>query len=161
METLTPFQIVGLILGSALGLLAVWLLFKKWVVKLPPMYPLPIQTIFIYFMVFTSGVLVLSTRSPGSMAYGLLLCFVGLSIFLPEQTALRFAGIYLLLIIMCLLDVWGRLQINEPFFQPRKMTEWWAGGFGLVWGLGILFAWHRWHTGRTANMKDAEDPPNP
>jgi len=156
MNELSPFQIVGLILGASFGLTAIWWLSKKWISGLTPMYPLPIQTLFLYCTVFTTGILVLSTRAPGAWVYGLLLCFTGLAIFLPEQKALRFAGLYLLLLVMSLLDVWGRLQMDDPFFQPKKINEWWAGGFGLIWGLGVLFIWHRWHTARTENAESLD-----
>ncbi len=144
MDQLGPLQIVGLIMLASGAFAAVWYFGSRLLRRLPPMMPLPIQLMFTYCTLFTVGIVLISTRASALLPLGILLSFVGLAIFLPEQLAARFFGVFLLLLLLSLLAVLQQLRTDQPLFQPQRLSVWIAGIFALVWGMGILFAWRRW-----------------
>jgi hypothetical protein len=113
---------------------------RRW----SPMLPVPIQSMFTYCALFTLGIAFLSTRAPILVPFGLVFTFVGIAIFLPEQFAARFLGAFILMLCLALLSVLNELRTEAPLFRPQRLTLWSAGAFGLLWGIGILFAWRRW-----------------
>ena len=80
------------------------------------MMPLPIQLMFTYCTLFTVGIVLISTRASALLPLGILLSFVGLAIFLPEQLAARFFGVFLLLLLLSLLAVLQQLRTDQPLF---------------------------------------------
>ena len=148
MDELGPLQIVGVILLASGAFAATWLFGRRLLCRLPPMTPLPIQSMFTYCTFFTVGIAIISIRASVLLPFGILLSFLGLAVFLPPQIVARFFGIFLLLLLLSLLAVLQQLRTDGPFFQPLRLSVWSAGGFALVWGMGILFAWQRWISGR-------------
>lgn len=155
MEGLGPLQIVGVILLASAVFVAVWLLGSRLLDRLPAMRPLPIQSMFTYCMLFTVGIILICTRASALLPLGILLSFVGLAIFLPEDLLMRFLGVFLFLALLSLLTVLQQLRTDQPLFQPHRLSVWLSGVFALMWGMGILFAWRRWLTGRMRGKEDA------
>jgi hypothetical protein len=155
MDNFSPFQIVGTILLAGVAIVAVWLFGSRLLRRFPPMMPLPIQSMFSYCTLFTVGIALISTRASALLPFGILLSFVGLAFFLPEQIAARLFGIFLFLLLLSLLYVLQQLRTDETFFQPRKLSVWAAGIFALVWGMGVLFAWLRWRSNQEKGKDDA------
>lgn len=144
-----PLLIVAAIGGTAVLLVAVYVVGVRLMRSLPPMLPVPVQTLFNYSALFTVGIALLSTRASLLMPFGLVFAFVGLAVFLPEKVAVRLLGFFLLLLVIALLSVLQRLRSGDPLIRPEQLTVFSAGGFALIWGLGMLFAWRRWWSGRT------------
>ena len=154
MDELGPLGIVGVILLTGAAFAAAWFFGSRLLGKLPPMLPMPIQSMFTYCAFFTAGIALISTRATALLPFGVVFAFVGLAIFLPERLAARLFGVFILLLLLSLVAVLKQLRTDAPLFQPQRLSAPSAGIFALVWGLGILFAWRRWFSGRVRRKDD-------
>jgi hypothetical protein len=145
-----PLLIVAGIMGAAIGLVATYFFAIRILRRCPPMSPLPVQTMFTYCTLFTVGIALLSTRASLLVPFGLVFAFVGIAIFLPETIAIRFVGLFLLLLCVAILSVLKQLKGDSPIYRPQQLTLFSAGTFTVLWGFGVLFAWRRRSQGRTA-----------
>ena len=148
MNELGPLQIIGVLFLASGALIGAWYVGRRLLRKWPPMMPLAVQSMFMYCALFTIGIILISTQAYALLPLGIVLSFVGLAIFLPEPLAARLLGVFFLLLSFSLLAVLNQLLDEQPLFKPQKLSVWFAGAFALVWGMGILFAWRRWLSGR-------------
>jgi hypothetical protein len=154
-----PLILVGK-LGLAVSFFILLSFFgRKFVDRLPPMPAATVQALLLYIFIFTCGVGILSCGSTISTIAGAAVSLLGISLFLPESAVIRLIGIFVLSFGLCLGTFlgWG----FEPFLHLQKPMEFSCSQSVamIFWGLGVLFAWRRWHLGRRAAGQNSDLPP--
>ena len=161
MNELGPNSLVGLILFVSVILFVIMAFSRRFLLKIPPMLPVPVQSVFLYSTYFTAGIALLCVGWPFLVPTGISLSVLGLSIFLPEKVVLRFLGAFIILLGLSLIAFLQRLhEGNLSIELEHGLPSWYAGGALLVWGFGIWFAWIRWYSVRCA-LKEKEGTPPP
>ena len=158
MDNLAPFKIVGGLLLASAFVIAIFIVGKRYVRRLPPAMSYPIHTLLSSYIHFTIAIVLVSLGSPFFFPFGVALAIAVVSLWLPERLAIIFAVVLPLMLGYTLLSIFSGLQAGEPIFKIQKISDISMGINMVVWFFGMLFVWHRWKSGRVISGDKLPEP---
>lgn len=161
MDNLEPFKVVGGVFLAAALVITLFIGGKRYLRRLPPASAYPIQTAFLFCIIFTMGILLVSLGNPFFYSFGAALVIVGLSIWFPERSLALFAACLPILLGYSVFSVLCGLRDGEPIFTAKKMSDVSFGVYMMIWVFGMLFSWQRWSSGRFASGAHTPKSPEP